>query len=108
MSSLQENPPIEPTLLDWRGLKGPEAIVNTAKAVKRLDGRPSVLRILADDHAFPTDLASWCRVTRSQLLQLEQDPSGAFDALVRVNAARDATRPVERYEMPGQHGASGN
>jgi TusA-related sulfurtransferase/peroxiredoxin family protein len=108
MSSLQENPTLEPTLLDWRGLKGPDAIVNTARAVKRLDGRPSVLRILADDHAFPTDLASWCRVTRSQLLQLEQDPSGAFDALVRVNAARDATRPVERYEMPGQHAASGN
>jgi TusA-related sulfurtransferase/peroxiredoxin family protein len=108
MSSLQENPTLEPTLLDWRGLTGPEAIVNTAKAVKRLDGRPSVLRILADDHAFPTDLASWCRVTRSQLLDLEQDPSGAFAALVRVNAARDATRPVERYEMPGQHAASGN
>ena len=104
MSSVQDNTVPESTLLDWRGLKGPEAIVNTARTVKRLEGRPGLLRILADDDAFPTDLASWCRVTRSQLLQLEQDPTGAFAALVRVNGANDATRPVERYEVLGQHG----
>lgn len=104
MSSVQDNTLPESTLLDWRGLKGPEAIVNTARAAKRLEGRPGLLRILADDHAFPTDLASWCRVTRSQLLQLEQDPTGAFAALVRVNGANDATVPVERYEVLGQHG----
>jgi TusA-related sulfurtransferase/peroxiredoxin family protein len=104
MSWTQDDTTLVPTLLDWRGLKGPETIVNTAKAVKRLDGQPSVLRILADDDAFPTDLASWCRVTRSQLLQLEQDPTGGFAALVRVNGAHEATRPVPRYEMLGQHG----
>jgi TusA-related sulfurtransferase/peroxiredoxin family protein len=104
MSSMQENTIPEPTLLDWRGLKGPQAIVNTARAVKRLDGRPSVLRILADDDAFPTDLASWCRVTRSQLLQLEQDPTGVFAALVQVNGAHEVTRPVERGDWPGQYG----
>ena len=106
MTSLKDNDTFEPTLLDWRGLKGPDAIVNTARAVKRLDGRPSVLRILADDGAFPTDLASWCRVTRSQILELEQDPSGAFAALVRVNGARDATRPIERYDVLRQHGVA--
>jgi TusA-related sulfurtransferase/peroxiredoxin family protein len=104
MSTVQDNTVPDSTLLDWRGLKGPEAIVNTARAVKRLEGRPGLLRILADDDAFPTDLASWCRVTRSQLLHLEQEPSGAFAALVRVNGAHDATRPVERYEVLGQHG----
>jgi TusA-related sulfurtransferase/peroxiredoxin family protein len=101
MNAMDENTIPEPTLLDWRGLKGPEAIVNTARAVKRLDGRPSVLRILADDHAFPTDLASWCRVTRSQLLQLEQEPSGGFAALVQVNAAHEVTRRVDLLGQPG-------
>ncbi len=106
MSAMEENTIPEPTLLDWRGLKGPEAIVNTARAVKRLDGRPSVLRILADDDAFPTDLASWCRVTRSQLLQLEQDPAGGFAALVQVNGAHEVTR---RVDVLGQQGfANGN
>jgi TusA-related sulfurtransferase/peroxiredoxin family protein len=104
MNAMPDNTSFEPTLLDWRGLKGPETIVNTAKAVKRLEGRPGLLRILADDDAFPTDLASWCRVTRSQLLHLEQDPSGGFAALVQVNGAHDATRPIERYDVPGLHG----
>lgn len=104
MSAIHENVTTKPTLLDWRGLTGPEAIVNTARAVKRLDGQPSVLRILADDEAFPADLESWCRITRAQLLQLEQDAGGGFAALVRVNSAREATRPAERGELPGQRG----
>jgi TusA-related sulfurtransferase/peroxiredoxin family protein len=104
MSATQDHTIPEPTLLDWRGLEGPEAIVKTARAVKFLEGRPGLLRILADDHAFPTDLASWCRVTRSQLLHLEQEPTGAFAALVQVNGAYDATRPVERYDVPGRGG----
>lgn len=103
MSAIQENVTTSPTLLDWRGLTGPEAIVSTAKAVKRLDGQPRVLRILADDEAFPADLESWCRVARAQLLQLERDDTGAFAALVRVNGAREATRPAERLAMLGQH-----
>lgn len=109
MSAMEENTIQEPTLLDWRGLKGPEAIVNTARAVKRLDGRPGVLRILADDAAFPSDLASWCRVTRSQLLQLEQDPAGGFAALVQVNGRHEVTRRVERFDVLGPHAlANGN
>lgn len=81
----------ETELLDWRGLTSPEAIVNTARMVKDLGKRPSVLRILADDDSFPSDLESWCRATRAELMRIDQEPDGGFAALVRVNRADEET-----------------
>ena len=75
----------EVTNLDLRGLKCPTPVVTTSKAVRRLDGRAGVLRILADDDGFPADLESWCRATKSELVSLERSDDGVFAATIRVN-----------------------
>ena len=96
----------ETETLDWRGLTGPEAIVNTARKVKGLGNRPRVLHILADDQTFPADIESWCRATRSELVRIDQDPAGGFAALVRVNSPQEEPASSAPVPAPGPGPAS--
>lgn len=71
--------------LDFRGLMCPEPVVRTAQAARQL-AAGGMLEIQADDDAFPADLTSWCRSTRSELVSLDE-AEGVFRAVVRVPPA---------------------
>lgn len=57
-------------LLDMRGRACPAPIVELMRAVRGMrDGE--VIEVLADDRAFPADVAAWCRKTRNALISIE-------------------------------------
>lgn len=75
------------TLLDYRGLRCPEPIVEIAKAARQARGP---LEVLADDPAFPLDLKSWCRSSGATVEALSA-PSGHYRVLVfPKHVAREA------------------
>jgi TusA-related sulfurtransferase/peroxiredoxin family protein len=79
------------TLLDYRGMRCPEPIVELAKAARQARGP---LEILADDPAFPLDLKSWCRSAGATSEPLSA-PSGLFRMRVYPkNVAREAFGPT--------------
>ncbi len=76
--------------LDYRGLRCPEPILNTAREARALRGAPARLRILCDDDAFPVDLKSWCRSASATLVQLDTLSQGGYAATVALNGDADA------------------
>ncbi len=65
-------------LLDYRGRRCPEPIVELAKAARQAQGP---LEVLADDPAFPLDLKSWCRSSGATSEPLSS-PAGLFRVVV--------------------------
>ncbi len=82
---------------DWRGLQCPEPILNTARAARKLQGKPAKLTILADDSGFPLDIESWCRTSGARLLKVSTTPEGAYEAVLTLN---DASAPQAPAPMP--------
>jgi tRNA 2-thiouridine synthesizing protein A len=70
------------TTVDARGKSCPLPIVLLAKAVKAI-GVGETVTIQADDRAFPPDLEAWCQRTGNQLVSLDRNDAGYFDAIVR-------------------------
>jgi len=69
-------------LIDARGLKCPRPIIELAKA-RRQHPSGSILRILADDLAFESDVRAWCDTTGNLLVALEAD-GGAIAATIEL------------------------
>ncbi len=70
------------TTVDARGKSCPLPIVLLAKAIKALPVGETVA-IHADDSAFPPDLEAWCQRTGNQLVSLDRNEEGHYDAIVR-------------------------
>lgn len=62
---------VDATLVDYRGLRCPEPIVEIAKAARTAKGP---LEVIADDPAFPLDLRSWCRSAGATFEPLDAPP----------------------------------
>lgn len=80
--------PAEETVqLDWRGMKCPQPIINTAKITRELGVRRARLIILADDDAFPLDLKAWVKSAKAELLTIRQLPGApnTHEAIVIIN-----------------------
>lgn len=73
--------------LDWRGMKCPQPIINTAKIARELGSRTARLRILADDEAFPIDLKAWAKSAKAEIIALQPqgDSSKVFEAIILIN-----------------------
>ncbi len=79
------------TTVDCRGLQCPAPILETAKAARKL-ANGGVLRILADDDAFPLDIKSWCRSSKATLLEVGHE-QGSHCAFVRVSPKGGRAKP---------------
>lgn len=73
--------------LDCRGMRCPQPILEISRAARESDGEPTVLRIVATDGSFPTDIEAWCRTTRHALVGLERG-SGEYRATLSLHGAR--------------------
>ena len=62
----------ETIALNCLGMRCPRPIIELAKAARR-SAPGSVLRVEADDLAFPSDVRAWCESTGARLVQLEQE-----------------------------------
>lgn len=71
--------------LDVRGKFCPMPIVVLSKEIRVL-ARGASLVMLADDPAFPADVAAWCTKTGNVLLSLISE-SGHYRATVRKDSA---------------------
>lgn len=72
-------------VLDMRGRACPVPIVELMRAIRGLaDG--DTIEIIADDRAFPADVAAWCRKTNNALVVLDTRTDGHF-AIVRKGTA---------------------
>lgn len=101
--------PAEETIqLDWRGMKCPQPIINTAKISRELGARRARLVILADDEAFPLDLKAWVKSAKAELLTIQQlpDEPHTHQAIVIINpqaqlvAEQAIQAPVARAFSP--------
>ena len=68
-------------LLDMRGRACPAPIVELMRAIRAV-GDGDTIEIIADDRAFPADVAAWCRKTNNALVTLDTRADGHF-AVVR-------------------------
>jgi len=69
------------TTIDARGKSCPMPIVLLAKAVRTVE-LGTLVKIQADDRAFPEDVEAWCAKTGNQLVALRKG-DGQFEAEVR-------------------------
>lgn len=84
---------METLQLDWRGMRCPEPILKTAREVRSLkkSEQGGLVLVLADDDAFPVDIAQWCRSSGVTLEGvLEQD--GGYQATLRVGPSAPEAR----------------
>jgi tRNA 2-thiouridine synthesizing protein A len=80
VTPLEHMPPPTRTL-DTSGQLCPFPIVETAKAVKGLDGG-AVLLVIATDPGIATDMPMWCKATRNEHLGTFRDGT-AWKSFVR-------------------------
>jgi TusA-related sulfurtransferase len=73
-------------VLDMRGRACPAPIVELMRAVRAI-GDGDTVEIIADDRAFPADVAAWCRKTNNALLSLDKR-ADAHVAVIRKGAAQ--------------------
>jgi TusA-related sulfurtransferase len=59
-------------------------IIELSREMKQA-GPGDEVTVVADDRAFPADVAAWCRKTSNELVRLEPEGAG-FRALVRKAA----------------------
>ncbi len=83
MSAAADMPPPARTL-DTSGRLCPYPIVETAKAVKRLEAG-AVLLVIATDPGIATDMPMWCKATRHEHLGTFEE-GGAWKSFVRKRA----------------------
>ena len=57
-------------ILDVRGRACPAPIVELMRTIRGMQDGEHV-EVLADDRAFPADIAAWCRRTRNALIRIE-------------------------------------
>lgn len=67
--------------VDARGRSCPMPIIELMKVIRSI-GVGEAVEVLADDRAFPADIAAWCRKTRNELVSLEEK-AGVHVAIVR-------------------------
>jgi len=80
--------------LDCRGMSCPQPIVTVARAVKTAPPG-SLLEVIADDAAFPMDIAAWSRTARVELVVLD-DVRPPYRACLRVPGTAAAPPPEPR------------
>ena len=68
--------------LDLKGLSCPMPIVKTALAMKEL-ATGDVVEVLATDPGSVPDFEAWCRATRNELVEQNEEEAGVFRFLVR-------------------------
>jgi TusA-related sulfurtransferase len=68
-------------LLDVRGRACPIPIVELMRVVRAMDPGETI-EVLADDRAFPADVAAWCAKTGNTLVVVE-GAAGGHRAVVR-------------------------
>ncbi len=72
-------------VLDMRGRACPAPIVELMRAIRGVvDGE--MVEILADDRAFPADVAAWCRKTNNTLVSINRR-ADAHVALIKKGGA---------------------
>lgn len=80
--------------VDCRGQQCPAPILNTTRAARALGAEGGVLRVVADDDAFPKDIEAWCQSTSSKLVELTRE-EGAYVATVSVRGlAKPSQEPA--------------
>jgi TusA-related sulfurtransferase len=57
--------------IDARGMKCPRPIIELAKARRRLTPG-SIIKVVADDLAFESDVRAWCETAGNRLVELEK------------------------------------
>jgi tRNA 2-thiouridine synthesizing protein A len=67
--------------LDLKGLSCPMPIVKTAKAMKEL-ASGDVVEVLATDPGSMPDFKAWCKTTRNELLEHDED-DGVFRYVIK-------------------------
>jgi tRNA 2-thiouridine synthesizing protein A len=67
--------------LDVRGRACPIPIVELMRAIRGMTPGETI-EVVADDRAFPADVAAWCTKTGNHLLTIEEEGNG-HRALVR-------------------------
>ncbi len=67
--------------IDCKGLPCPMPIVKIKKAIKTLEPG-QILRAVADDPGFLSDIKAWCEMTGNNLLDVTED-DGVFTALLQ-------------------------
>jgi TusA-related sulfurtransferase len=72
--------------IDAIGMRCPRPIVELAKA-RRRSAPQDMVRIMADDLAFESDLRAWCEATQSELVDFEKD-GRTMTATVRFGEQR--------------------
>jgi TusA-related sulfurtransferase len=72
-------------LLDMRGRACPAPIVELMRAIRAV-GDGETIEILADDRAFPADVAAWCRKTNNTLLSMDRR-ADAHVAIIKKGSA---------------------
>ena len=60
-----------PKVLDMRGRACPAPIVELMRAIRGI-GDGDMVEVLADDRAFPADVAAWCRKTNNTLVSINR------------------------------------
>lgn len=75
---------MKPQRLDMRGRACPAPIVELMRAMRALSEGES-LEVIADDRAFPADVAAWCKKTQNTLISLDKKPEGHI-AVVKKGA----------------------
>ena len=72
-------------VLDMRGRACPAPIVELMRAIRGVDDGDTV-EVIADDRAFPADVAAWCRKTNNALVKLDTRADGHV-AVIRKGQA---------------------
>ncbi|TNF34231.1 MAG: sulfurtransferase TusA family protein, partial [Deltaproteobacteria bacterium] len=92
--------------LDLRGKQCPVPVMELAKAARKTAGAPAVIRILADDPAFPKDLEAWCRSAKATPGEAREH-DGVYDVTVLLGGATPASVSVSGpLPGPAAHSAS--
>lgn len=68
-----------------RGRACPAPIVELMRAVRAI-GDGDTIEVLADDRAFPADVAAWCRKTNNTLVSIDRR-ADAHVAVVKKGSA---------------------
>lgn len=72
-------------VLDMRGRACPAPIVELMRAIRAV-GEGETIEVLADDRAFPADVAAWCRKTNNTLVRMDRRPD-AHVAVIKKGSA---------------------
>lgn len=68
-----------------RGRACPAPIVELMRTIRAVDDGETI-EVLADDRAFPADVAAWCRKTNNTLISLDRR-SDAHVAVIKKGSA---------------------